>query len=161
MGKFICVICGKSFVNKKTVGITCSMECRKKRQELLSKKIIRKCSYCGKVIKVNPSELRKDNFCNWDCFIKFLKQKAIDYKNITKGKSVSYDGYYWYSNKKIHRVIMEHKLGRKLLPTEIVHHINFDKLDNRIENLQLVSRSEHNKIHKFLKKEAHYEQEKE
>ena len=49
--------------------------------------------------------------------------------------------------KKVHRTLMEKHIGRKLLPTEIVHHINFDKLDNRIENLQIVSRSEHNKIH--------------
>lgn len=45
---------------------------------------------------------------------------------------------------------MEAHLDRKLLPTEIVHHINGDKLDNRIENLQVVTRSEHNKLHNFL-----------
>lgn len=36
-----------------------------------------------------------------------------------------------------HRLVMEHKLGRYLLPTETVHHKDEDHANNAIENLEL------------------------
>lgn len=49
--------------------------------------------------------------------------------------------------KLLHRKIMEDYLGRKLLRSEDVHHINENKKDNRIENLQVMSKSEHSSLH--------------
>lgn len=42
---------------------------------------------------------------------------------------------------------MEQEVGRKLGSNEIVHHKNEDKLDNGIDNLEILTRSEHAKLH--------------
>lgn len=46
-----------------------------------------------------------------------------------------------------HRVVMSRMLGRELNRSEHVHHKNHNKLDNRPENLELMTVSEHGRLH--------------
>lgn len=61
------------------------------------------------------------------------------------------DGYYVIKgNGKtifLHRMIMEHELGRKLTSDDIVHHVDGDRKNNNPENLSLETRSTHMKHH--------------
>jgi len=45
-----------------------------------------------------------------------------------------------------HRLVMEKKIGRFLQPNEVVHHINGNRQDNRVENLQLFDKPLHDSL---------------
>ena len=46
-----------------------------------------------------------------------------------------------------HTLVMERHIGRYLADGEVVHHINRDPSDNRLENLQLMDEAEHRRMH--------------
>jgi len=52
-----------------------------------------------------------------------------------------------------HRLIMEEHIGRYLTKNEVVHHKDGDTLNNNINNLELLSGSEHRRLH--LKDNVH------
>jgi len=58
-------------------------------------------------------------------------------------------GYARYkdSNKYVHRQAAKKKIGRSLHSDEVVHHRDGDKLNNNPNNLQVMSRRDHNRLH--------------
>ena len=49
-----------------------------------------------------------------------------------------------------HRLIVEQHIGRELRQNEVVHHINGNTKDNRIENLRIMTRSSHARYHALI-----------
>lgn len=116
------------------------------------------CDNCKQYFRSSPCYLkrnRKHRFCSKKCEAEFRKLNNTFecWKGGHIGKTTGYK-YIRINGKDYqeHRLIMEKHLGRKLERWEVVHHINENKLDNRLENLQLMSNSEHSRFHGKKKK---------
>lgn len=108
---------------------------------------------CKKKKKRQFSEAEKrrivDSYKRWaDEHAKGLSLKPNGYLEVTRGEN---------KGRGEHVVIMEAHIGRRIKKGEIVHHINGNRSDNRIENLRLMTRSEHSRLHNIekLKKGIH------
>lgn len=73
------------------------------------------------------------------------------------GITVKASGYMYYTRgpnrgRSVHRVLMENKLGRKLLSSEHVHHVDRNRANNTADNLQVMTNAEHSALHGELEK---------
>jgi hypothetical protein len=53
--------------------------------------------------------------------------------------------------RRLHRLVMEEAVGRPLLASEDVHHIDGNKLNNALSNLQLLSHGHHSRTTKTVR----------
>lgn len=117
-----------------------------------------KCKNCGKLFNVYPYRLKSGvSFCSFSCRnSSFVGEKAYHWKGGIKNHDEGYIEIYSPQHPARtkcgyvfeHRLVMEKELGRFLKQDERVHHINKNKKDNRIGNLELFCiEAEHQKRH--------------
>lgn len=82
------------------------------------------------------------SFCTKDCWYLYLR----DYR-LALGDRSNKSYRKGFNSEHEHRIVMETKLGRKLEQGEVVHHVNGKIRDNRPENLAVMSRGEHVRLH--------------
>lgn len=159
-----CKVCGKSFTVKKAlinVLKTCSQKCKLKWRSKLSKDLVEK---HGSPMdrgnaRINSSNTYKKKYANGE--MEHMKEvwKKRDWKKENNPRWVPVgtikEAYRGYKKIKVaencwklhHHYIMEKEIGREIKEYEVVHHINGKKGDNRIENLQLLTDTEHRSLH--------------
>lgn len=69
-----------------------------------------------------------------------ISYKSNGYVQITRGEN---------KHRSQHVVIMEQHIGRRLLKNECVHHIDGNRSNNNLDNLALLTRAEHSRIHRI------------
>jgi endogenous inhibitor of DNA gyrase (YacG/DUF329 family) len=148
----VCQMCGDSYHPPTTRAVEssryCSREC--KRVGETRPRVSVDCPTCGTAFdtyETAEGSLHR-TFCSHKCATDRQVTRSVG--RLVNGRAVTMhvSGYLmvWVPGRgrmMEHRYVMEQALGRELGPDEHVHHMNNIKMDNRLENLALLSPSTH------------------
>ena len=152
-----CLFCEKNFKKRRSSTKYCSRTCLSSdlarkgiscKKPKTGKNII--CQFCKKGFYVPLYRIKRGDvqFCSRKCLAKIHLAKFADYRFKPQSRPKRQYKCVKINGKRVreHRFIMETYLKRKLESWEHVHHINGDGLDNRLENLVILSNSDHQKV---------------
>jgi len=119
----------------------------------------RTCKQCWKHFYVQAHQIKNyaggGSYCSRKCTVAGVTGRKFRLKKDEVTRYVRSDGYVMvkvsiHRFQLEHRLVIEREIGRKLKRNETVHHLNGTKTDNQPENLQVLSNSEHAKLHAAL-----------
>lgn len=126
----------------------------------------RTCETCGREFYKQRNEIERGEgrFCSYACKYQADRGKPNHRRDESKyvrhaaGYLWKWVGYDYPGNVRgrvlEHRWVMEQHLGRRLSTSETIHHLNGDKSDNRIANLQVLTNAEHVRLHMSERKRS-------
>jgi len=138
-----CAVCGRNLTQQQAV--YCSRDCILEGRRTLEE---RPCEVCGTVMRVQPHQFGKRRVCSKKCNDELKRLKGPGARVLRR------DGYwkvYYPTHPNAdrtgyvleHRLVMSQQIGRPLTKAEEINHINHDRGDNRLENLEIVDRGTH------------------
>ncbi len=168
MMDYVCFGCGKEFSRRKsafhsegkTIHHFCSESCRRShpvtKTGVTMVKLV--CHSCGKEYERSKAQAIRNGrralffYCSMAC------RSAKQWNDGQRSKFTGKNGYVMvhlpdHPNASKHGWIQEQvlimtiNLGRPLIKGEVVHHLNGEQGDNRPQNLVVMKRSEHARIH--------------
>ena len=137
----------------------------KRKNEL---QVERKCGHCGRTLFVRIYRDDKNSFCDKSCMRAYQSTTLVGEKNPLYKHGNGYtrkDGrvrLYMPEHPNAdsaglvyrYRVVAERMIGRYLRPNEDVHHKNECPWDDCPENLEVLTKSEHMKLHQEQRRAA-------